>query len=293
MVHSTWGDWLVRDEIEAADPEGLSVWFLGCNGYVLRTAEATIYLDPYFGDGAPPRTVRMIPVPMDPTDATDCDAVFVTHEHIDHMHPPSCRPLVEDLGAALYAPEASHDAPAYDGDVTVDDGKKVAVDPGDAYEVGDLTVHVRGANDPDAEEPVTYVVEHESGTFFAGGDTRPWEGFADVASEFDLDLGVLAYGTTGNIVHTEDEPTETRVTEWYNDGDQLSEAVTQLELDRFAPVHWDMWKGVAADPKSLHDDLASYEYPRSVEVIGIGDRLEVGRPGVIRPKAMREHERSG
>jgi L-ascorbate 6-phosphate lactonase len=294
MVHATWGDWFVRDEVEAADPEGLSVWYLGCNGYVLRTAETTVYLDPYFGDGEPPRTIRMIPVPMDPADATACDAVFVTHQHIDHMHPPSHAPLVDDLGADLYAPEASHGAPKYDGDVEVDDeSATVTVEPGDEYAVGDLTVHVRGANDPDAEEPVTYVVEHDAGTFFAGGDTRPWDGFEDVADEFDLDLGVLPYGTTGKLLHTEDDPPETRVTEWYNDGDQLSEAVGQLELDRFAPVHWDMWRGVSADPKSLHEDLASYEYPRSLEVIEIGDRLEVGRPGVIRPKDIREGEREG
>lgn len=291
MVHATWDDWFVRDEVEASEPEGLSVWYLGCNGYVLRTARTTLYIDPYFGDGEPPRIVRMIPVPIDPADATLCDAVLVTHEHIDHMHPPSHAPLVEELGADRYAPAASYSDADYDGDVTVSDAKSHTVAPGDSFEVGDVTVHVRGANDPDAIEPVSYVVEHESGTFFAGGDTRPWDGFEDIADEFDLDLGVLPFGTTGNIVHTEDDPAETRPTTWYNDGAQIAEAVNQLELERFAPVHWDMWRGVSADPKSLHEDLASYEYPRVTEIIRIGDRLEVGRPGVVRPKALREHER--
>ncbi|MFC5971664.1 MBL fold metallo-hydrolase [Halomarina salina] len=289
MVHATWGDWFVRDEIEASDPDGLSVWFLGCNGYVLRTAETTLYLDPYFGDGSPPRTVRMIPVPMDAADATLCDAVFITHEHIDHVHPPSYGPLVEDLEADIYAPEASYENPDYDGDLRAPEERRTVVDVGDEYEVGDLTVHVRGANDPDAEEPVTYVVEHESGTFFAAGDSRPADAFSDVADEFDIDLGVLAFGTVGNVVHTEDDPTEARSTDWYNDGEQIREAANALELDRLMPVHWDMWKGVGADPKAVREHLASYEFPKVVEPVSIGDRVDVGSPGVVQARDVRRH----
>ena len=290
MVHSTWGDWFVRDEVEAVEPDGLSVWYLGCNGYVLRTPETTVYLDPYFGDGDPPRTTRMIPVPMNPADATQCDAVCVTHEHIDHMHPPSYGPLVEDCGADIYAPEASYDEADYDGEMRVSDDRKNVVEPGQDIEVGDLTIHVRGSNDPDAIEPVTYVVEHDSGTFFAAGDSRPAEAFADIADEFDIDLGVLAYGTVGNIYHDEDDPTATYPTDWYNDGDQVIEAASALELDRLAPVHWDMWKGVGAGPKTIAEHAASYAFPRVIETINIGDRLDVDRPGVVGFRDLRESQ---
>ncbi|PSQ10696.1 MBL fold metallo-hydrolase [Halobacteriales archaeon QS_7_68_65] len=288
MVHSTWGDWFVRDEIEATEPDGLSVWFLGCNGYVLRTAETTVYLDPYFGDGSPPRTIRMLPVPIDPADATLCDAVLVTHEHIDHIHPPSYGPLVED-GAGIHAPSASYEHPDYDGDLRAPDDKRHTVEPGDAFDVGDLTIHVRGANDPDAIEPVSYVVEHDSGTFFAAGDSRPADAFSTVAEEFDLDLGVLAFGSVGNIVHTEDDPTEARPTEWYNDGDGIATAANQLELDRLAPVHWDVWHGVGADPNVIPEHVDSYAYPNVIERVRIGDRLDVGEPGVVQLKAIRDH----
>jgi L-ascorbate 6-phosphate lactonase len=289
MVHSTWDDWFVSDEIESTEPDGLSVWYLGCNGYVLRTAETTVYLDPYFGEGSPPRTIRMIPVPMDPADATLCDAVLVTHEHIDHMHPPSHGPLVEDLGGELYAPSESYENPAYDGDLRAPDEQQNVVTVGEEFSVGDLSIHVRGANDPDAEEPVTYVIEHESGTFFAAGDSRPADAFSDIADEFDIDVGVLAFGTVGNILHTEDDPTETYPTDWYNDGDQVIEAANQLELDRLVPVHWDMWKGVGADPKAIHEHAASYRYPRVVETVRIGDRVDLGSPGVVGLQDLREH----
>jgi L-ascorbate 6-phosphate lactonase len=285
MVHSTWGDWFVRDEIESTTPEGLSLWYLGCNGFVLRSPEATVYVDPYFGDGDPPNIVRMIPVPIDPADATTCDAVLATHEHIDHMHPPSYDPLVNELGADVYGTAACYDDPHYDGDMRVPDERKHVVEAGDDLTVADLTVHVRGANDPDAIEEVSYVVEHDSGTFFHGGDTRPApEAFPDLAAEFDIDAGALAFGSVGDIYDPETDSVER--TRWYMDENQLVEAANQLELDRLVPTHYDMWRGVGADPNVLAAHAASFEYPRVIETVRVGDRLDVSRPGVVRPNAL-------
>ncbi|MFD1525766.1 MBL fold metallo-hydrolase, partial [Halolamina salina] len=49
MVHSTWDDWFVREEIEATDPgDGVVGWYLGCNGFVLKGSEGTtLFVDPY------------------------------------------------------------------------------------------------------------------------------------------------------------------------------------------------------------------------------------------------------
>ena len=290
MVHSTWGDWFVREEIEAAEPEGVSIWYLGCNGFVLRSAETTIYVDPYFGDGVPPKNVRMIPVPMDPADATACDAVLVTHEHIDHMHPPSYGPLVSDLDADIYAPRAAYDDPGYHGDLRVPEARRNVVAEGDGFGVGDFSVHVRGANDPDAIEPVSYVIEHDAGTFFHGGDSKPAEAFHDVGDEFDLDCGALAFGTTGMIAHADDaDPaaTDVRRTTWYMDENQVIEAANALGLPRLLPSHYDMWKGMVGDPKALADHAASFPYPRTIEPVRIGDRVDLGEPGIVTPRTLR------
>ncbi|WP_248908481.1 MBL fold metallo-hydrolase [Halocatena marina] len=281
MVQSNWGTWFINDEVEAVDPDGLSIWYLGCNGFILRTKSTTVYIDPYFGSGTAPETIRMLPIPMAPTDATMCDAVLVTHEHIDHMHPPSYGPLVETLEADLYAPKAAYDKPDYDGDMLISDDQKHVIEVGDHVTIGDLTVNVREANDPDAIEPVSYVVEHTSGTFFHAGDSRPADAFKDLAREFDIDLGALALGTVGNVYKLDSNTAET--TDWYNDENQIIEAANALGLTRLLPSHYDMWKGVGADPKVLHEHARSYEYPRSIEIVEIGDRLEINKSGVIPP----------
>lgn len=283
MVHATWDDWLVS-EIEDADPDGVAVWYLGCNGFVLRSTEATLYVDPYFADGDPPDLLRMIPVPMDPRDATMCDGVLVTHEHIDHMHPPSYGPLVGDV-APVYAPQSSYDVPDFDGDLRLDADQRHVVAVGETFSIGDFTVHVRGANDDDAVEPVTYVIEHEAGTFFHAGDSKPADGFRDVGRTFDIDAGVLAFGTVGNVHYSEDD--ETRRTKWYMDENEVVAAANALELDRLFPSHYDMWRGVEGDPKTLHDHVASHGYPRVLDVIRVGDRVDLGSPGVVRPSTHR------
>ena len=35
MTRSDWGDWLVC-EIEDSAPDGVAIWYLGCNGFVLN-----------------------------------------------------------------------------------------------------------------------------------------------------------------------------------------------------------------------------------------------------------------
>jgi L-ascorbate 6-phosphate lactonase len=273
---SDWGDWLPR-EIADADPDGVDVWYLGCNGFVLKAdCGATVVVDPYCGTGDPPRTVRMIPVPFDPGEFADIvgpDAVLATHEHSDHVHGPTQGPLVAG-GAAYHAPDDSLAVVDDEGWTETHGAPEVAfheVAEGDSFAVGSLTVHVEPAHDPDATHPVSYVVQHEAGTFFHGGDARPSEAFERVGHRYDIDLGVLAFGSSGRLPDRETgEPVYKR---WYSNPNEVAEAADQLGLDRLLPSHWDMWKGLTADPRSVRDHARSFAHPRSVEVVEIGDRI--------------------
>ena len=275
MVHSDWGDWLPQ-AVAAADPDGLALWYLGCNGFVLKSSSGTtLFIDPYLGTGDPPRTVRMIPVPFDPADVAEADAVLATHEHSDHVHGPSQAPILAGTGADFYAPAASIGTARESGwleEYDLSPGQFERVDEGDAVRIGDLTVRVTPADDPDAEEPVSYLVRHQSGTFFHAGDARPG-GFGGVGRHYDIDLGAVAFGSVGMIPDKETrEPERTR---WYNDENGVVEVANELRLDRLVPTHWDMWKGMSGDPTALHHHAGSFEYPDRLDVAEVGDRLDL------------------
>ena len=276
MVHSDWGDWLPA-AVADADPDGLAIWYLGCNGFVLKADDGTtLFVDPYLGTGDPPRTVRMIPVPFDSTDVREADAVLATHEHSDHVHGPSQAPLLAGTGADYVGPDDSlavAESEGWTDDWAVDDAQFREVSEGDTFEVGSLRIHVETANDPDATHPVSYVFEHDAGTFFHGGDARPGDPFVAVGEAYDIDLGVLAFGSDGQIL--DKQTREPKYTKWYSDENEIAEAARQLELDRLVPTHWDMWKGLTADPTALHDHVRSHAYPRRLEIVEIGDRIDL------------------
>ncbi|OVE86323.1 MBL fold metallo-hydrolase [Natronolimnobius baerhuensis] len=276
MVESDWGDWLVRD-VENATPESVGIWYLGCNGFILKgSAGTTIYIDPYLSLGNPPRTVRMIPVPFDPTDVSEADAVLATHEHTDHVDGPSQAPILENTGTTFYGADDSlavTDEEGWTDEWDINDDQFSEVAEGDTLEIGEFTIHVEAAHDPDSTHPVSYVIEHESGTIFHGGDTKPSDEFARIGEEYDIDLGILAFGTVGRVPDSDTgEPTRTR---WYSDENQIIEATNDLQLDRLLPSHWDMWKGMTSDPKILHHHAKSFEFPRRLELAEIGDRVDL------------------
>ena len=284
MVSSEWGDWL-PDAFASADPDGIAIWYLGCNGFVLKDgAGTTLFIDPYLGPGDAPRTVRMIPIPFDPTDIRTADALLATHEHTDHVHGPSQAPILESTGAPFIAPSASirkaTEAETWTEEWAVDDDQFTEVAVGDSIVIGAFEITVGPAYDPDAEEPVSYVIDHPHGTIVHAGDSKPSDTFESVGDSFDVDLAIVAFGSVGNLLQY-DGSGRSRTT-WYCDENDAIEIANSLQASTLLPSHWDMWKGMRADPTALHEHARSWPYPHTLQIAEIGDRLDL-TDGAIHP----------
>ena len=65
------------------------LWFLGQAGYIIRSCNRTIVIDPYLSDSVgkkDPDYARAYPVPLEPEEL-EADILIVTHDHLDHLDP--------------------------------------------------------------------------------------------------------------------------------------------------------------------------------------------------------------
>lgn len=276
MSGSDWGRWLI-DVVESATPEELAVWYLGCNGCILKSAGGTIvYVDPYLGGGDPPRTTRMIPVPFAPEAPSEADALVVTHEHTDHLHGPSQGPLLAETGASLLAsPGCIQRVENRDwtAQYNLNDAQLATMGVGKTLTVGDIAITAREGTDPDATAGLTFIFEAAGHTVVHPGDGRPGEALEAIGREFEVDLAFVAVGSSGMI--PDKQTGEPMVKHWYNDHNGCAKAARQLQTEILVPTHWDMWKGLTTDPTTVRDHTRSFAYPHRVEVLEIGDRFDL------------------
>jgi L-ascorbate 6-phosphate lactonase len=269
---SDWGDWLT-DRIAGADPDGVAAFYLGCNGFALTDGATTLWVDPYCGTGDPPRVVRMIPVPFDAGAVESADAVLATHEHSDHVHGPTQGPILANTGATYHAPADSLavvESEGWTDEYGLDGDRFHEVAVGDAFGVGAFEVSVVAVHDADATDPVGYVVDHDAGTFFHGGDTKPGPALDRVGEAFDVDVAAVAFGTVGMLPDGEGGRARTK---WYCDENEAVAVAGAVGADRLLPTHWDTWRGLTADPTVLHHHARSFDRPDRLEVTEIGGRV--------------------
>ena len=97
-------------------PNMVALWWLGQASIALKSANTTLYIDPFLSE----YPGRLIPPPFAPAVAPPADYVLITHEHVDHLDPktlpglaeasPQARfvvplPIVEQVTALGIAPE--------------------------------------------------------------------------------------------------------------------------------------------------------------------------------------------
>jgi L-ascorbate 6-phosphate lactonase len=214
-------------------------------------------------------------VPFDPAGVSKADAVLATHEHSDHVHGPTQGPILANTDATYYAPSDSLavvETEDWADDYGVEDGQFAEVAVGDSFSVGAFDVSVVEVSDADATEPVGYVVEHDAGTLFHGGDTKPGPALDRVGEAFDVDLAVVAFGTVGLLPDGEGGRSRTK---WYCDENEAVEVANAVESDRLLPSHWDVWRNLTADPTSLHDHIRSFPHPGRLELVEIGSNIQL------------------
>lgn len=250
------------DEIESMTVDrGVLLWALGGPSFAVRTSRTLLWIDPYFG-GTPPNSPaglhRALAVPIDPTLIRRADAVFSTHEHIDHCHRETLLPIAAHTPARLIAPSASYESMLAFG-IPADRIEQVG--HGDRLQVGDVTIDVYVTHDPAAATPVGFVLSCDGITLFFAGDTHDTPLLDAVGAAHALDVALLAYG----------EP-------WYMNAESLLRAAARLKPRTLLPFHWDIWRGFNGDLNHLFRAYSAAAPTFDLRLLQIGDRTQLVPP---------------
>ncbi len=174
--------------------------------------------------------LRVVPAALRPDQIAACDAMLVSHKHVDHIDRAALH-LAKRLGSIIVGPPGVARFARRRGF----EGVRV-VAPGDALEFEGTTIHATGAFHPVAKDAVGFVVEAERVVYFSG-DTRLDPRLVEEVRSFGVEVALLQIAS-GRYLGKED-------------GMNMEAAAALahlLEPAVVVPVHYQV-RGKALDPR--------------------------------------------
>jgi len=245
------------DEIErSTSATAPTLWALGGPSFLFRTAETTIWIDPYFygtPDDAVPDAYRATVIPVNPEEVRVADIVISTHDHIDHCHEGTVMPIMRNTGAFCVAPQSSAKLMREWG---VPDARLTQVAAGDAISFRDVEISVHPSYDPNEPHAVTYVLRSSGTSLFVSGDTARGPALAEIGAGNAIDFALLAFGRT-----------------WYMNEEELIAAACELAPATLLPFHWEFWRNHTGDVVRLLEIFHRERPPFDLKLLLVGDSL--------------------
>ena len=194
-------------------PGSLRIWWIGQEGFVIKSALLIIYVDPYLSTyaekvtkGRPDEHVRIKPPPMQPEDVDNADIVFCTHDHADHIDPESIPIIAARSPRALFVvPECALDTML---SLSVEKERIRTMKGDDDLHFGDIDVHAIPAMHEDFDEHpekgypyLSYVIGIDGIKVFHAGDTIRYNGQAERLRQYRIDLAFLPINGRDDFRH--------------------------------------------------------------------------------------------
>lgn len=180
-----------------------ALWWIGQNGFVLKTEWGICYFDPYLSHYIENLTkdqvnehVRINPAPMQPQEVTHADWIFCTHDHIDHIDPDGI-PLIAKASpqAQFVVPQCARETMLKLG---VEEERIHCLSGDDHKQFQNFEIHavpaMHEAFDEDPEKGYPYqsfILKFDGHVLLHAGDTIPYPGQAEKVFPHKVDLALL------------------------------------------------------------------------------------------------------
>ncbi len=273
----SWGaEWLEHIAATTPPEDGITLWWLGQSGYLLRWRELTVLVDPYLSDhlaakyaGTDKPHERLMPAPFAAEAMTFANLILATHQHSDHLDPGSIGALLAaSPDALLVLPAAVADYAA--DELGVGDERMVPIRDGEMFELDGLRVHAIPAaherlevDEEGQHRCLSYVVDAAPVRLVFAGDTVPWPGQIERFAAFEPQLACLpingrdarrqALGTPGNLTIAE-----------------AARLAAEVGVDVVLPNHFGMFAFNTAEPADFIHHCEAHFPGLQVEVLAPG-----------------------
>ena len=181
----------------------LSISGLGQEGYVIKSPDLVIYIDPYLSTyaeritlGKPNEHVRMMQSPIRPEEVTNADIVICTHDHADHIDLDGI-PIISRASeqTKFIVPECARRTLL---DFDISEERIHALKGNDALTISGITIvavpakHERFDKDEIKGYPyLSYVIKIEGMNLLHAGDTIPYKGQIEKFQSHEIDLAFV------------------------------------------------------------------------------------------------------
>jgi L-ascorbate metabolism protein UlaG (beta-lactamase superfamily) len=250
------------------------VYFLGQSGYVLKTKETIIYIDPYLSDyvehpeGLNDQLMhRNYPPPFLPQEIQKLDAVLCTHVHVDHMDPWTLERI--KVPFKFYASIGAYEKNQF----AFPEERIVFLEPLNEYKIEDIKLqpipaaHYELVDDQGRPDALSFIININEKSLLFWGDGVIYDGLVDKLQKYDFEFAFIpingrdkereAKGIIGNINAVE-----------------VAKLCSKLNIDVLIPNHVDMFKNNSASIEYFLQCINEHCPGQQVKVMHCGDRIE-------------------
>jgi L-ascorbate 6-phosphate lactonase len=262
-LRSEWYDWFLQEVDGYEVTQGsVALWPIGGAGFILKSANSTLYIDPYCGGSLKTESLtimRMVPLPFNASDVKKIDAVIVSHEDLDHLSEDFVFPVAKNTRCAFLGPPSVADLLKSWG---LAENRIVSLKEHEERRIKDVRVIALPSNDPVPKTANAYIFEIGDTRVFHAGDSLWTAEFFKTGQRYDIDVALISLGVN--------PPGQ----KYYNTPSEVLEIAQDLGTKVLIPMHWDLWGFALDNPRLVEQEARQRNLKMDVVMLKMGERYD-------------------